>query len=128
MVKKLFRICFFLAIIICTTSCAPYKNLSTNRFEKKIKDNSIQLVDVRTPEEYAEGHIPGSLNIDVKDKENFPTSVDKLLDKEKKVAVYCRSGRRSRTAAKQLTEKGFKVYNLKKGILHWKEKGKTIEK
>ena len=128
MVKKLFRFCFFLAIIICTTSCAPYKNLSTNRFEKKIKDNSIQLVDVRTPEEYAEGHIPGSLNIDVKDKENFPTSVDKLLDKEKKVAVYCRSGRRSRTAAKQLTEKGFKVYNLKKGILHWKEKGKTIEK
>ena len=84
MVKKLFQICFFLAIIICTTSCAPYKNLSTNRFEKKIKDNTIQLVDVRTPEEYAEGHIPGSLNIDVKDKENFPTSVDKFLDKEKK--------------------------------------------
>ena len=112
MVKKLFRICFFLAIIICITSCAPYKNLSTNR----------------SPEEYAEGHIPGSLNIDVKDKENFPTSVDKLLDKEKKVAVYCRSGRRSRTAAEQLTQKGFKVYNLNKGILHWKEKGKTIEK
>ena len=128
MVKKLFRICLFLAIIICTTSCAPYKNLSTNRFEKKIKDNTIQLVDVRTPEEYAEGHIPSSLNIDVKDKENFPTSVDKLLDKEKKVAVYCRSGRRSRTAAEQLTQKGFKVYNLNKGILHWKEKGKTIEK
>ena len=51
-----------------------------------------------------------------------------LLNKEKKVAVYCRSGRRSRTAAEQLTQKGFKVYNLNKGILHWKEKGKTIEK
>lgn len=128
MVKNLFRICFFLAIIVCSTSCTPYKNLSTNRFEKKIRNNSIQLVDVRTPEEFAEGHIPGSLNIDVKDKEHFPTSVDKLLNREKKVAVYCRSGRRSRTAAEHLTGKGFKVYNLNKGILHWEKKGKKIEK
>lgn len=128
MVKNLFQICFFLAIIVCTTSCTPYKNLSTNRFEKKIRNNSIQLVDVRTPEEFAEGHIPGSLNIDVKDKEHFPTSVDKLLNREKKVAVYCRSGRRSRTAAEHLTGKGFKVYNLNKGILHWEKKGKKIEK
>ena len=86
------------------------------------------MVDVRTPEEFAEGHIPGSLNIDVKDKEHFPTSVDKLLNREKKVAVYCRSGRRSRTAAEHLTGKGFKVYNLNKGILHWEKKGKKIEK
>ena len=128
MVKNLYRICTFLLIILCTTSCAPYKNLSTNRFEKKIKDNSIQLVDVRTPEEYAEGHIPGSLNIDVKDKENFPASVDKHLNKSQKVAVYCRSGRRSRTAAEHLTEKGFKVYNLNKGITHWIKKGKETKK
>ena len=72
--------------------------------------------------------VMGNYNIDVKDKENFPTSVDKLLDKEKKVAVYCRSGRRSRTAAVQLTQKGFKDYNLNEGILHWKEKGTTIVK
>lgn len=128
MTKTFYRIFILLTLTICTSSCAPYKNLSTNRFEKKIKDPSIQLVDVRTPEEYTEGHISGSLNIDVKDTINFPVSVEKLLNKEKKVAVYCRSGRRSRSAAELLVQKGFKVYNLDKGILNWVEKGKEVEK
>ena len=86
------------------------------------------LIDVRLPEEYEEGHIPGSLNINVKD-EQFSSCVDDLLDKNRrKVAVYCRSGRRSRTAAEILTKKGFKVYNLDKGILNWIEEGREIEK
>ena len=76
---------------------------------------------MRTPEEYAEGHIPSSLNIDVKDKENFPTSVDKLLDKEKKVAVYCRSGRRSKTASEKLANNGYKVVELDSGYNGWTE-------
>ena len=88
----------------------------------------MQLVDVRTLAEHMEGHIPGSLNINVKDEEGFPTAVDELLDKGKEVAVYCRSGRRSRTAAELLIKKGFKVYNLDKGILNWIEEGREIEK
>ena len=85
------------------------------------------LLDVRTPQEYSEGHIPGSLNINVKD-EQFSSCADDLLDKDKEVAVYCRSGRRSRTAADILVKKGFKVYNLDKGILNWIEEGREIEK
>ena len=75
-----------------------------------------------------EGHIPGSININVKDETGFPVAVDELLDKNREVAVYCRSGRRSRTAADILVKKGFKVYNLDKGILNWIEEGREIEK
>ena len=78
--------------------------------------------------EHMEGHIPGSLNINVKDEENFPTAIDSVLNKNQDVAVYCRSGRRSRTAADNLVKKGVKVYNLDKGILNWMEEGREIEK
>ena len=86
----------------------------------------MYLVDVRTLAEHMEGHIPGSLNINVQD-ENFASCIDDLLDKKKEVAVYCRSGRRSRTAAEILVKKGFKVYNLDKGILNWMEEGREVE-
>ena len=85
-------------------------------------------MDVRTLAEHMEGHIPGSININVKDETGFPVAVDELLDKNREVAVYCRSGRRSRTAADILVKKGFKVYNLDKGILNWIEEGREIEK
>ena len=98
-----------------------------HHFEQLIKDNKIQLVDVRTVAEYSEGHIPGSLNINVMD-ENFAAAVDELLQKDQPVAVYCKSGRRSRNAAKLLVKKGFKVYNLDKGILNWIDEGMEIEK
>ena len=56
------------------------------------------------------------------------SSVDSLLNKNQDVAVYCRSGRRSRTAAELLVKKGFKVYNLDKGILNWIEEERELEK
>ena len=125
----LFITAFALGMWACTSKEEKYKNLTSVQFEQLIKDSSIQLVDVRTVAEYGEGHIPNSLNINVKDEAGFPLAVDELLDKEKPVAVYCRSGRRSRTAAEFLRKKGFKkVYNLDKGILNWMEEGREIEK
>ena len=119
---------FSLGLWACTgKQKVEYKNLSSAQFEELIKDTNIQLVDVRTLAEHMEGHIPGSLNINVKD-EQFSSCADDLLDKDKEVAVYCRSGRRSRTAADILVKKGFKVYNLDKGILNWIEEGREIEK
>ena len=102
-------------------------SLGRNKAEELIKNENVQLLDVRTLAEHMEGHIPGSLNINVKD-ENFASCVDDLLDTHKEVAVYCRSGRRSRTAADILVKKGFKVYNLDKGILNWIEEGREIKK
>ena len=133
MIKTIYFIFFACAFSLGLWACAgnkkePYKNLSSSQFEELIKSEKVQLVDVRTAEEYMEGHIPGSLNINVKDTVNFPISVDEQLDKSCKIAVYCRSGRRSRTAADMLVKRGFKVYNLDKGILNWMEEGREIEK
>ena len=133
MIKTIYMIFFVCAFSLGLWACAgkqkvEYKNLSSAQFEELIKNPNVQLVDVRTLAEHMEGHIPGSLNINVKDKDGFPTAVDELLNKEKEVAVYCRSGRRSRTAAEMLVKKGFKVYNLDKGILNWMEEGREVEK
>ena len=132
MIKTIYLIFFACAFALGLWACTgtpkeEYKNLSSALFEELIKDSKVQLLDVRTLEEHTEGHIPGSMLIDVKD-ENFASCVDDLLNKEKKVAVYCRIGRRSRTAAEILVKKGFKVYNLDKGILNWIEEGRGIEK
>lgn len=133
MIKTVYMIFFACAFSLGLWACAgkqkaEYKDLSSAQFEELIKNENVQLLDVRTLAEHMEGHIPGSLNINVKD-ENFSSCVDDLLDKNRReVAVYCRSGRRSRTAAEILVKKGFKVYNLDKGILNWIEEGREIEK
>lgn len=129
-IYMIFFVCTFsLGLWACTSKQkVEYKNLTSAQFEELIKSPNVQLVDVRTLAEHMKGHIPGSLNINVKDEEGFPTAVDELLDKGREVAVYCRSGRRSRTAAELLVKKGFKVYNLDKGILNWIEEGREIEK
>ena len=132
MIKTIYFIFFACAFSLGLWACAgnkkeAYKNLSSSQFEELIKSENVQLVDVRTPEEYMEGHISGSLNINVKD-ENFASCIDDLLTNDKDVAVYCRSGKRSRTAAEILVKKGFKVYNLDKGILNWTEEGREVVK
>ena len=133
MIKTIYMIFFVCVFSLGLWACTgkqkmEYKNLSSAQFEELIKNPNIQLVDVRTLAEHMEGHIPGSININVKDEAGFPAAVDELLDKSREVAVYCRSGRRSRTAADILVKKGFKVYNLDKGLLNWIEEGREIEK
>ena len=132
MIKTIYMIFFVCAFSMGLWACAgkqkvEYKNLSSAQFEELIKNENVQLLDVRTLAEHMEGHIPSSLNINVQDKD-FSSCIDDLLDNQKEVAVYCRSGRRSRTAADILVKKGFKVYNLDKGILNWMEEGRDIEK
>ena len=132
MIKTIYMIFFVCAFSMGLWACAgkqkvEYKNLSSAQFEELIKNENVQLLDVRTLAEHMEGHIPGSFNINVQDKD-FSSCIDDLLDNKKEVAVYCRSGRRSRTAADILVKKGFKVYNLDKGILNWMEEGREIEK
>lgn len=94
-------------------------------FDKAIKADSVQLLDVRTPQEYAEGHIDGALNIDVQ-SDDFPKMAEKDLSKDSTILVYCRSGRRSMDAAKILTKLGYKVVNLKGGVIEWKEEGLPV--
>jgi hypothetical protein len=101
-------------------------SLSVDKFNEIISAGNVQIVDVRTPQEYGEGHISGAVNIDVMNS-GFEQNVDKSLDKNIPVAIYCRSGNRSKTAMKILLKKGFKVYELDKGFIAWKSAGMKIE-
>ena len=92
-----------------------YVTLSAETFLARLDaDPSIQLVDVRTPQEYAAGKIRNAVNMDVRDS-LFTTQAVQQLDKSRPVAVYCKGGVRGRQAAKQLSALGFQVYNLDKG-------------
>ena len=104
------------------SSCNSNDNItsvSAPEFDKEIKANSVQLLDVRTPQEYAEGHIDGASNINIQ-SDDFQQRAEKELSKDSTILVYCRSGRRSMEAAEMLTKLGYKVVNLKGGIIEWK--------
>jgi rhodanese-related sulfurtransferase len=80
--------------------------------------NQYVLVDVRTDEEYKEGHIPGAIHIPHDQMEERYTELEP--HKEKKILLICRSGRRSVMAAQVLSAKGFShLFNLKGGMLEW---------
>lgn len=121
-------------LIIMTTSAVQISGCNGNdkivsvsapEFDKEIKADSVQLVDVRTPQEYAEGHIEGALNINVQSGD-FQQMAEKELSKDSTILVYCRSGRRSMDAAEVLTKLGYHVVNLKGGIIEWKEDGLPV--
>lgn len=103
------------------------KQLTTDEFEKQLtKSTDAQLLDVRTPGEYGEGHLAKAANVDYKSPD-FKEKIAKL-DKNKPVYVYCLSGGRSAAAATALHESGFKeVYDMKGGYLKWNTSGKTVE-
>lgn len=98
-------------------------SVGVDEFARAIADSSVQLVDVRTAGEYSQGTIPGSVNIDVNSGE-FGVTADSLLDKNRTVAIFCRSGRRSKKAAEILSLNGFNVVELDKGYNSWVEAGK----
>lgn len=128
----MFKIIKFALYLIVMTTCAMQTSSCTHNdnivsvsapeFEKEIKSDSVQLVDVRTPQEYTEGHIDGALNINVQ-SDDFKELAQRELSKDSTVLVYCRSGRRSLDAAEMLTVLGYKVVNLKGSIIEWKEDG-----
>jgi len=87
----------------------------------------VQLIDVRTPEEVAEGTIAGAINFDFR-ADDFTEKL-KVLDKDKAVYVFCRSGGRSANAAAIMKELGFsEIYDLEGGITAWKADGKETVK
>lgn len=117
--------CFRWGAMLCgflLAAChCPYTSYSAAGFDGLLRsDTAIQLVDVRTAEEYAAGLIPGAVNIDVK-AADFLLRSDSLLDPARPVAVYCKGGVRSRKAAGELVGKGYTVYNLDKGYDSWIE-------
>ena len=121
--KKLFSLLLAATSLIGCQSNTEFKSVNAQQFAEVIADEQVQLVDVRTPEEFSEGHIPGAVNIDVKSPD-FDTQIA-TLNPDRPVAVYCRSGRRSKLAAERMTNAGLQVTELAEGILSWK--GKVVK-
>jgi rhodanese-related sulfurtransferase len=109
---------------------AQYTDISVQQGKGMIDRQEVFILDVRTKEEYAAGHINGSTLLAVQDipKQEL---VEKLkeIPKDKKILVYCRTGSRSAQASKILAENGFaRVYNMQGGITEWMNAGYEVEK
>ena len=109
----------------CTAQQQNFESLDVEAFEKVISDTSVVRLDVRSIDEYASGHIAKAINIDVM-KDDFKSKATSLLPKDKTIALYCRSGRRSKKAAGILVENGYKVIELNSGISGWINARKEI--
>lgn len=109
-----------LFFINCSNGQNAKSNVDANAFNELVKaSNQAQLIDVRTPEEFAKGHLINALNFDWNGNE-FDKQVSSL-NKEEAVFVYCLSGGRSSAAAAQLRQSGFKnVIELNGGIMKWR--------
>jgi len=121
---------FSFVLAACQSSQTADKSglqlLEPAAFEQKMTSLSDeQMIDVRTPEEFAAGHLPGAVNINIYDAD-FPQRIAQL-DKSKPVMVYCKAGGRSADASKQLAALGFSVTELKGGTLAWANAGKALE-
>lgn len=131
----------FLALISCSLlACGQGKKneqetktevvenglIAAGQLERLMLD-SPQLIDVRTPEEYEEGHIQGAVNINFYD-DSFETQLN-ALDKQTKIIVYCAVGGRSGKSYKKVQALGFaNAYDLKGGIKAWVKSGRSVVK
>jgi len=123
------KLLHFLTTVLALFSCgrAEYTNLDADAFEKQIRQEGVVLVDVRTAEEFAAGHLPGAANVDWY-SDDFLTQVQHKWPVDIPLAIYCRSGKRSAAAAATLAKAGFTVYNLLGGYNGWRESGKPVSK
>lgn len=120
----------FLSIVMLSSllsSCtAQSSRLTADEFEQHMQQANVLLVDVRTPQEFVQGHLRGAVNIDIY-SDNFLTRMQ-ALDTTQTLLLYCQSGNRSKQALQMLSESGFKaVYDLDGGVLEWIKEGKVTE-
>lgn len=96
--------------------------VDASSFATQTRTAGVTVIDVRSPEEFAAGHIAGAINIDV-EGDAFDEGIA-ALDQSKTYAVYCHSGRRSLIAANTMADAGFtSIYNLDGGIIAWDAAG-----
>ena len=123
--RKIKKLLTFLISIMLLSSCTSsggssnsYRQISMGEAVKMMKDEKNYIIlDVRTPEEYLEGHIPGAIN--VPNEEIGTAEISELPDKSQLILVYCRSGRRSKEASNKLVNLGYTNIVEFGGILDW---------
>lgn len=115
------------SVLLFSCTAQTKTSLSADEFETSINKESVQILDVRTPGEYAGGHIKNTLLANWNDKEEFNRRIS-FIDKNKPVYVYCLAGGRSAAAAEKMRGMGFKnVFELQGGINAWKAANKNLE-
>lgn len=125
----------FLLLLLCSASLFPSCSkgdgvsiVTPEKFSKRLhSDSKASLLDVRRPDEFAEGHLAGAVNINWLDTPAFRSAVNGL-DKGPTYYIYCRSGRRSHAAALHMKGLGFKVVDMAEGYLGWVKRGLPVEK
>ena len=119
--RRLISLLPFFGCIACAGG--NYTNLTTEEFAGAVKQMAV--VDVRTPEEYAAGHLRDASNINWF-ASDFMDQIAKTYPKGTSLAVYCRSGKRSAAAAAKLSKAGYKVANMLGGYLAWTEENRPV--
>ena len=117
-----------MGLIFSLSSCGKDREglLTPRKFSELIEsDRNVTILDVRTPEEFATGYIPGAVNIDCQ-APDFIGKVKAAVPSGRKIALYCRSGRRSADAQKMLQKEGYSVVDLKGGIIEWEKEGLPV--
>lgn len=106
------------SFFILSPLAPAFTDLDVIAFAKKTQEKGIVIVDIRTADEYADGHLVSAVNIDWYGKD-FMTKIEAAYPKATPLAIYCRSGRRSAAAAAKLSKAGYKVYNMLGGYIAW---------
>jgi rhodanese-related sulfurtransferase len=123
--KNIFTL-LFASLLLQSCMAQQNNNLTVAEFNTALKKSDIQLLDVRTKEEYKQGHIANALQANWNDDAEFEKRTASL-DVKKPLYVYCLSGGRSAAAASSLRKKGFTVLELKGGINAWKNANMPTE-
>ena len=106
---------------------ASVQKIDVDQFDQKRQEKDAVVLDVRTPKEYAEGHVPGAVNLDVHDPKFDQKVAD--LDKAKTYLVHCASGVRSGAATKKMAGMGFtNLFDFHGGFHAWQNAHKPVEK
>jgi rhodanese-related sulfurtransferase len=114
--KHLLIILLVAILTACGISSEGYRNVSSEEAKELIDNKEVVVLDVRTPDEYQEGHIPNAILLPLQELENKLND----LDKEEPYLVVCRSGNRSAQASEILTSNDFtNIYNMTGGMNSW---------
>jgi rhodanese-related sulfurtransferase len=120
--KKVFALIASVLLLAGCSSSTGAIDLGVSEFSSKVAEAGVITLDVRTPIEFAEGHIEGARLIDFQSG-NFENEIA-ALDKNATYAVYCRSGNRSGQAVKVMQDAGFtNVFNMNGGVIDWANAG-----
>ncbi len=117
----------FFTLNALSQSSKTVSSLTTVSFKKILDSKSVTLIDIRTKPEFAAGHIPGAINIDLSDPD-FVYLVKKRIKKNKPLAIYCRSGHRSKIAISKLGYVNVMIYELDQGFIDWQKAGFPVKK